>query len=294
MTHAEFDGLTIGPGECYAPCTAAETTSALPAEPATKPVLPVGPKARRLLPEGKHVFLSYQWDVQAQVKDIKGQLNEKNLKCWMDIDGGMKSNIYDSMAEGLQSAACVFCFMTQAYQDSANCKLELQFAQQSGVPIIPVMMQANFTAKGWLGILTSCAVWTPMYDSASVRDGIGKLIEQAQHVVPGMRGVDDTSDTASKMSDNTESFDVAAWGDAIFSLDEMRDELGRLREATAPSAKPDAAKTASQSALCAIPAMVPTLPRGLFVTAEMNSVLSAVLSDSSASQIVRTALCHVC
>ena len=57
---------------------------------------------------------------------------------WMDIDGGMKSDIYDSMAEGVQGAACVLCFMTQAYQDSANCKLELKFAQQSGVPIIPV------------------------------------------------------------------------------------------------------------------------------------------------------------
>jgi hypothetical protein len=37
------------------------------------------------------------------------------------------------MAEGLQDAACLICFMTQAYQDSANCKLELKFAQQSGV-----------------------------------------------------------------------------------------------------------------------------------------------------------------
>ena len=58
--------------------------------------------------------------------------------------------------------------MTQAYQDSANCKLELKFAQQSGVPIIPVMMQADFVAKGWLAILTAGAIWTPMYDNASV------------------------------------------------------------------------------------------------------------------------------
>ena len=103
-----------------------------------KPVLAAGPKSRPLLPEGKHAFLSYQWDVQREVKEIKELLNERRIKCWMDIDGGMKSDIYDSMAEGVAGAACIICFMTQAYQDSANCKLELKFAQQSGVPIIPV------------------------------------------------------------------------------------------------------------------------------------------------------------
>ena len=49
----------------------------------------------------------------------------------------MKSDIYDSMAEGVAGAACVICFMTQAYQDSSNCKLELKFAQQSGKLIVP-------------------------------------------------------------------------------------------------------------------------------------------------------------
>ena len=51
----------------------------------------------------------------------------------------MKADIYDSMAEGVTNAACLVCFMTQAYQDSANCALELKFAKQSGVPIVPVV-----------------------------------------------------------------------------------------------------------------------------------------------------------
>merc|ERR1719272_2517835 len=199
MTREDFDGLTIAPG----PNQILECT----VTPRTIPRVTV-PAAKSLLPDGKHAFLSYQWDVQEQVKAIKTLLNERNVKCWMDIDGGMKSNIYDSMAEGLQGAACVVCFMTQAYQDSANCKLELQFAQQSGVPIIPVMMQADFTAKGWLGILTSGSVWTPMYDHATVPNGIEKLIAQGQHLVPGMRREDDTSDTMSEASGDGSSFDV--------------------------------------------------------------------------------------
>ena len=62
----------------------------------------------------QHAFLSYQWDVQDQVIKAKEHLTRLNLKCWMDIDGGMKSDIYDSMAEGVQGAACVVCFMTPA------------------------------------------------------------------------------------------------------------------------------------------------------------------------------------
>ena len=248
--------------------------------PASLPVSTPG------IPNGKHAFLSYQWDVQVQVVQIKALLNQRNIKCWMDIDGGMKSDIYDSMAEGVSGAACVICFMTQAYQDSANCKLELKFAQQSGVPIIPVMMQPNFTAKKWLGILTAGSIWTPMYESASVLDGVAKVIAQAQQVIPGMLPAPD-SDADPKLAS---TFDVAAWGsDELFTLAEMRDELERLRVASAPAnvgGSGDAGGGGGVgSLLCTLPAMVPALPCGLFVTAEMQRVLDAVVSDTSTPQI---------
>ena len=77
----------------------------------------------------------------------------------------MKADIFDSMAEGVANAACLVCFMTQAYQDSANCALELKFAQQSGVPIVPVMMEApdssgqSWQAGSWLGVITAGSLW---------------------------------------------------------------------------------------------------------------------------------------
>ena len=103
----------------------------------------------------KHAMLSYQWDNQDNVTRVRGLLEQAGVRCWIDIDGGMQSDIYDSMAAGVQGAACVICFMTPAYQDSANCKLELKFAQQSGVPVLPVMMAADYTPSGWLGIITA-------------------------------------------------------------------------------------------------------------------------------------------
>ena len=127
-----------------------------------------------------------------------------------------------------------------------------------------------------------------MYEKSSVVAGVENLITQAQHVVPGMRGGD--GDTFSDMSSEAgSSFDVAKWGDDMFSYDEMRDELERLREDTLPSA--GATKRATGvgvgvggALICPLPAMVPTLPRGVFVTAEMQSVLDAVLSVKSTPQ----------
>ena len=55
--------------------------------------------------------------------------------------------------------------MTQAYQDSANCALELKFAKQSGVPIVCVMMEAPdssgrmWQAGSWLGVITAGSLW---------------------------------------------------------------------------------------------------------------------------------------
>jgi hypothetical protein len=86
LTRAEFDTLTIAPPST--PDTVTPSNLVVPAAPVTS----------ALLPDGKHAFLSYQWDVQVQVVQIKALLNERNVKCWMDIDGGMKSNIYDSVS----------------------------------------------------------------------------------------------------------------------------------------------------------------------------------------------------
>ena len=47
----------------------------------------------------------------------------------MVFAGGMKADIFSSMAEGVSGSACLVCFMTQAYQDSKNCALELKFVR---------------------------------------------------------------------------------------------------------------------------------------------------------------------
>eukprot|EP01052_Picozoa_sp_SAG31_P041947 SAG31_NODE_6506_length_1992_cov_2.123085_4_plen_74_part_00 len=45
------------------------------------------------------------------------------IPTWMDIDGGMQIDIFDSMAQGVTKAAVIVAFISQRYQDSENCKL---------------------------------------------------------------------------------------------------------------------------------------------------------------------------
>ena len=99
-------------------------------------------------------MLSYSWAQQSRVTEARNLLQKHGIKCWQDIDGGMKSDIYDSMAEGVTGAALVICFMSQQYQESTNCKLELQFARQTGVPVLPIMCDDpnKWSASGWLGV----------------------------------------------------------------------------------------------------------------------------------------------
>eukprot|EP01052_Picozoa_sp_SAG31_P013377 SAG31_NODE_803_length_12003_cov_25.248593_2_plen_109_part_00 len=61
-------------------------------------------------------------DSQTTVVKARRELQAKGVKCWMDIDGGMGTDIYDSMAEGVQGAACVICFMSKKYHVSENVR----------------------------------------------------------------------------------------------------------------------------------------------------------------------------
>ena len=45
----------------------------------------------------KHVMLSYQWTDQKLVTDVYNYLKEQmKMQVWMDTQGGMKVNIYES------------------------------------------------------------------------------------------------------------------------------------------------------------------------------------------------------
>jgi hypothetical protein len=222
----------------------------------------------------KHVMLSYQWDHQKQVKAVNETLMKLGLNVWMDINGGMGTDIYESMAAGVSNASVVVCFMSQKYQESANCKLELKFAQQSGVEIVPVMMECDgWKASGWLGLVTAGSLWTPLHDAADFKENVRLLYGQLVKVIG--TGDGDAHHTGADDDDRLSS-------ELIPSHDEAKEELERLRESQAASQSTVSVVLADPSAPATIPAGVPKLPARFHATSEIQTLTRLVLSTSRA------------
>ena len=60
--------------------------------------------------------------MQPRVAEVRKLLAARSVPVWMDIDNGMELDIYDSMAIGVQKAACVIPFMTEKYEVSENVR----------------------------------------------------------------------------------------------------------------------------------------------------------------------------
>jgi hypothetical protein len=158
-----------------------------------------------------------------------------------------------------------------------------------------------------------------MHVAATVAPGIDKLIEQMQLVVPtsyrrrganasaGGAGGDGVagsvgsvgsesgaeagtryqSQLSSATSDVGGGVDITGWGEEmLFSFDEMREELERLREDGAASGS--GAGSNSVRGLYVLPALVPKATPGLLVTETMEAVLAAILSATTATAATLT------
>ena len=111
------------------------------------------------------VFISYQWDMQLKVEDIKQLLENQGMLCWADISSmhqqyaqqrqhsskSTRSSIthLDVVSETLQSqiqrnmksASVVISCITPKYLQSDNCKKDLTLAEHLNKPIIPLLLR---------------------------------------------------------------------------------------------------------------------------------------------------------
>jgi hypothetical protein len=221
-------------------------------QPRTPPSVRSQSKPSALLLNGKHAMLSYQWDHQAIVRKTRNSLARHEIKTWMDIDGGMQRDLFESMAQGVEGAACIVSFLSQRYQDSENCKLELKFGKQSGVPIVPVMIQGeNWRPTGWLGLVVAGSLWTTLVDD-DFEAGITGLLQQIKNALPAHEFSRDGAADFTDESGHT-------------SRDELRAELARLKRdleigGSSVTAKEKDSEAVDASGRARLPAGVPELP----------------------------------
>lgn len=154
-----------------------------------------------------------------------------------------------TVAEGVTNASAVVCFMSHKYQESENCRLELQFAKQTGIGIIPVMMEGGgWRASGWLGIVTAGCLWTRLSDDTDFDAAVRQLYGQIQSTIGD--GV------------IVEGDELA---DSETSTSEAKEELERLRD---DLVRPDA--NMANKIVLADPSQPATLPAGALLIYEYH------------------------
>jgi hypothetical protein len=88
------------------------------------------------------------------------------------------------MADGVENAAVVCCFMTAKYQNSRNCEKELLYAERRRVSIIPCRLTRDWEPSTWLGLVIAGLVWIDFRDTTegNLDLKIDKLIDQIRLV----------------------------------------------------------------------------------------------------------------
>ncbi|XP_067041587.1 uncharacterized protein [Acropora muricata] len=126
---------------------------------------------------GNHVMISYQWDAQQVLVEVKNKLQASGYRVWMDLEQ-MGGSTLDAMAKGVENAAVVLVCVSQRYKESPNCRSEAEYAYQLRKDIIPLIMQRNYKADGWLGMLVGTKLWIGFQSKQVIDSGVGKLIKE--------------------------------------------------------------------------------------------------------------------
>ncbi|CAF0866181.1 unnamed protein product, partial [Didymodactylos carnosus] len=134
-------------------------------------------------------MLSYNHKSKSTVSTVYNILRAENIPVWFD-DRDMDDNMYDSMAEAVENASIVCCFMTPEYENSPNCKLELQHAQKRLKRIIPCMVSDRKAWKPspskWLDLITGSILHIDFSDTseANIRTRVNELINRIKSQPP--------------------------------------------------------------------------------------------------------------
>ena len=124
------------------------------------------------------VMLSYQWDIQDFVRDVYMDLDMRNFKAWMDIWGGMVGNINSAMAAAVETSSVLLSFLTERYQQSVNCSLELKYAMARQKPIIFIKAERNLVLRDWIQEAVSKSLVFEMYsikDAGVMDNGVPRI-----------------------------------------------------------------------------------------------------------------------
>ena len=126
---------------------------------------------------GNHVMISYQWDSQEVLVEVKNRLQASGYRVWMDLEQ-MGGSTLEAMAKAVEDSSVVLICVSERYKESPNCRSEAEYAYQLRKDIIPLMMQGKYRGDGWLGMLVGTKLWFDFQSKQVLEQGVMKLIRE--------------------------------------------------------------------------------------------------------------------
>jgi len=169
----DFSSRNVSPGQCLAPDSA---------------------------DCGRHVMVSYCWQQKEIVLEFCQVLRQMGMEVWRDEEGSkyagpIEGSTLGAMAEAIDKASSVIVFVSRGYKESANCRLEAEYAYGGvahGLALLYVMCEENYTTaskpervSGWLGLMVGQGLWYPAWDNPSTAaQAIVKRLETTLPAAP--------------------------------------------------------------------------------------------------------------
>lgn len=123
--------------------------------------------------QGNKVMLSYcpnQYDLSQKI--MKGLINKGIETICPSI------NIDEMIKIATVQARVIVPLMSEAYEASNSAKYVLSYADEVGIPIVPVKAQTPYSASGWLGVICAGSLWTQMTNSDDFEQKLDELVGQ--------------------------------------------------------------------------------------------------------------------
>ena len=133
--------------------------------------------SERMASTGNHVMISYQWDSQEVLVEVKNRLQASGYRVWMDLEQ-MKGSTLEAMAEAVENASVVLVCVSRRYKESQNCRSEATYAYDLKKDIIPLMMERNYKGDGWLGIIVTGKMWFDFQSKHVLEQSVTKVIKE--------------------------------------------------------------------------------------------------------------------
>ena len=126
---------------------------------------------------GNHVMISYQWENQKVLIEVKNKLQALGYRVWMDIEQ-MGGSTIEAMAKAVENASVVLICVSQKYKQSPNCRSEAEYAFKLRKDIIPLKMQRDYRPDGWLGFILGAKFWIDFSNDNKLSTSVEALLKE--------------------------------------------------------------------------------------------------------------------